>query len=41
MYPFVAKNKMCGRFVTYIELDEDEINKGKSLDLDKLFGFLL
>ena len=39
MYPFVAKNKMPGNISTYIELDESEVNKGKSLDLDNLFGF--
>jgi hypothetical protein len=41
MYPFVAKNKMCGRLYTYIELEKDVNNKGKSLDLDNLFGFFL
>jgi hypothetical protein len=41
MYPFVAKNKMPGTKATYIELNQDEaeVNKGKSLDLDNLFGF--
>ena len=24
---------------TYIELSQDEVNKGKSLDLENLFGF--
>jgi len=39
MYPFVAKNKMCSKFGSYIELEETEVNKENSLELDNLFGF--
>nr|WUR10616.1 hypothetical protein [Elmerina hispida] len=40
MYPFVSKNKMTGNISTYIELDDSEVKRGKSLKLDNLFGFL-
>ena len=39
MYPFVSKNKMPGNISTYIELDDSEVKKGKSLELDNLFGY--
>jgi hypothetical protein len=38
-YPFVSKNHMPGNYLTYIELQDYEVKKGKSLDLNKLFGF--
>lgn len=38
-YPFVSKNSMPGNKVRYLELLDDEIITGKSLDLESLFGF--
>jgi hypothetical protein len=38
-YPFVAKNAMPGNLVTYMELQDSEVDKGNTLDLDNLFGF--
>jgi hypothetical protein len=38
-YPFVSKNDMPGNLVKYIELQDEEVNNGKSLNLDSLFGF--
>lgn len=39
MYPFVALNEMPGNKCTYVELQDIEVQKGKSLDLNNLFGF--
>jgi hypothetical protein len=38
-YPFVSKNSMPGNLLTYMELQEDAVIKGKTLDLENLFGF--
>jgi hypothetical protein len=38
-YPFVSKNAMPGNLVTYMELQDHEVNNGKTLELENLFGY--
>lgn len=38
-YPFVAKNSMPGNTAEYLELQDSEVDKGGSLDLENLFGY--
>ena len=38
-YPFVSKNPMPGNLINYMELQDQEVNNGKTLELEDLFGY--